>query len=144
MDTPPAAQSARTLVMIIEDESLLLQAVAKKFDAQDIETVTCEGGQQAFDYLASLPRLPDIIWLDFHLKDMNGVQFMGDLKKNEKWKGIPVVVVTNTATDDNIHNIMALGANKYVVKAEQRLDDIVALVVSMINKKQEPGVKLPS
>lgn len=127
-------------VMIIEDESLLLQAVSKKFQNQGIDTVTCEGGRQALDYLTSLPRLPTLIWLDFHLKDMSGVQLMSEVKKNDKWKDIPVVVVSNTATEKNIHDIMALGVQKYIVKADQRLDDIIALIISMMNKKEGPAV----
>jgi len=119
-------------LMVVEDESLLLQAIIKKLDTYKVKTVSCTNGGQAFDYLENLTQLPDLIWLDYHLKDMDGLEFMNKLKMREKWKDIPVVVVSNSASDDKVHNILGLGAKKYIIKAEHRLDDIIKTVLEII------------
>jgi two-component system chemotaxis response regulator CheY len=115
-------------VMIIEDEALLLLAISKKLSLAGIETISCTGGQQALDYLESIPQLPDAIWLDYYLKDMDGLEFMSKLKANEKWGKIPVVVVSNSANPDKIQGLLALGVKKYVLKATYRLDEIVRIL----------------
>ena len=119
-------------IMVVEDESLLLEAITKKLDLYKIKTVSCTSGNQAFDYLENFKQLPDLVWLDYHLKDMDGLEFMNKLKMRDKWKDIPVVVVSNSATDDKVHNILGLGAKKYIIKAEHRLDDIIKIVLEII------------
>ena len=119
-------------VMIVEDESLLLQAISKKMTILGMEAVSCLSAEQVIDYLNSLPELPDAIWLDYHLKEMDGLSFMRRLKENPTWTNIPVFVVSNSAGPEKVHNMLALGAVKYVLKAEHRLDEIIANIRTYI------------
>jgi CheY-like chemotaxis protein len=120
------------IIMIVEDETLLLQAITKKLKLSGLDVVSCASGQQAIDYLQNLDGLPDGIWLDYYLKDMNGLAFMQQLKENPKWSQIPVVVVSNSASPDKVHNMLGLGARKYILKAEYRLDEIVEIILGFI------------
>lgn len=122
-------------VMIVEDEDLLLQAVAKKLKLSGLNPVSCTGAEQAIDYLNSMSELPDAIWLDYHLKEMDGLSFMKKLKENPKWSTIPVVVVSNSATEEKVHNMLALGAKKYLLKAEYRLDEIIETIKEFVTKE---------
>lgn len=115
-------------IMVVEDESLLLQVISKKLKLSGMDVLSCASGQQAIDYLKNLKTLPDAIWLDYYLKDMNGLHFMNELKLNSKWSNIPVIVVSNSASPDKVNSMLGLGAKKYVLKAEYRLDEIVAMI----------------
>jgi len=122
--------------MVIEDEELLLQAISKKLASQKIEAITCTSAKQAFDYLKSIPELPDVIWLDYYLQDMNGLEFMRQMKKNDLWAKIPVVVVSNSASDEKKSSMLALGVDKYVLKAQYRLDEIIEMIREIISKEK--------
>jgi DNA-binding response OmpR family regulator len=115
-------------IMVIEDEEMLLQAISKKLTASDIEPLTCTTAKQAIDYLKSIDQTPDAIWLDYYLPDMNGLEFMNILKENEKWNKIPVVVVSNSASDQKKNAMLALGVKQYVLKAQYKLDDIIGII----------------
>ena len=132
-------------IMVVEDETLLLQAVSKKLKLSGLGVISCASGQQAIDYLQNLDRLPDAVWLDYYLKDMNGLAFMQQLKQNPKWSEIPVMVVSNSASPDKVHNMLGLGARKYILKAEYRLDEIVELILNFVKKDSEAasGAKTP-
>lgn len=119
--------------MVVEDETLLLQAITKKLKLSGMDVLSCASGQQAIDYLNSLDELPDAVWLDYYLKDMNGLAFMQELKQNPKWTDIPVLVVSNSASPDKVSNMLGLGAKKYILKAEYRLDEIIAMIRDFIN-----------
>ena len=119
-------------IMVVEDEELLLQAITKKLKLSGMDVLSCSSGQQGIDYLNSLDVLPDAIWLDYYLKDMNGLAFMQELKKNTTWTNIPVLVVSNSASPDKVNNMLALGAKKYILKAEFRLDEIIAMIRDFI------------
>lgn len=120
-------------IMVVEDEVLLLQAITKKLKLSEMDVLSCSSGQQAVDYLSSIDELPDAIWLDYYLKDMNGLAFMQEIKNNPKWSNIPVLVVSNSASPEKVHNMLGLGAKKYILKAEYRLDEIIAMMRDFIS-----------
>lgn len=125
-------------IMVVEDEDLLLRAITKKLEIQGMKTISCTRAEQALDYLNSMDELPDAIWLDYYLKgDINGLDFLRELKANESWKDLPVIVVSNTASDEKVKNMLALGANKYMLKAEHRLDEIVDSMKTFISDDDE-------
>lgn len=117
-----------SIVMIVEDENLLLQAISKKLKLSGIEPISCSSAKQAIDYLKEIEKLPNAIWLDYYLGDMNGLEFVKALKENPKWAKIPIVVVSNSASDKKVHNMLALGVEKYLLKAEYRLDEIIKII----------------
>jgi signal transduction histidine kinase/DNA-binding response OmpR family regulator/HAMP domain-containing protein len=54
-----------------------------------------ENGLVALDRLGTATRaVPDLILLDLMMPKMDGFEFLEEIRKNEKWKNIPVVVVT--------------------------------------------------
>lgn len=115
-------------VMVVEDEALLSKAILKKLRLAGLEVVSCREGQQALNYLQDFPDLPDIIWLDYYLTDMTGLDFVKKLKENPAWANIPVVVISNSAAVDKVQELQALGIKEYLIKAEHRLDDIIATI----------------
>lgn len=125
----------KTTIMVIEDEPLLLQAITKKLQFEGFEVLSCTGGQQALDYLNQISEMPNAIWLDYYLKDMNGLLFMEQLKSNDNWRKIPVLVVSNSAGPEKVKNMMELGANKYILKAEYQLDQIIKIMEELINNQ---------
>jgi CheY-like chemotaxis protein len=122
-------------ILVVEDEDLLLQAISKKLTLSGLHPVSCTSGEQALDYLNSFSELPDAIWLDYHLTGMDGLTFLEKLKENKKWKDIPVVVISNSASPEKVHDMLALGANKYLLKAEYRLDQIIDTVKEFVSGK---------
>jgi DNA-binding response OmpR family regulator len=128
-------------IMVVEDETLLLQAITKKLKLSGLDVISCASGQQAVDYLDNLDELPDAVWLDYYLKDMNGLAFMQTLKENPKWANIPVLVVSNSASPEKVHNMLGLGAKKYILKAEYRLDEIIEMIRDFIRDGDDGGDK---
>lgn len=119
------ADEPNRVVMIIEDETPLLLAIQKKLEHSGFETITARDGKQALDYLMNLKELPSLIWLDYYLPSMSGLEFLTEIKKHPRLAKIPVFVVSNTASPDKVETMMELGAHKYFLKAEKRLEEII-------------------
>lgn len=117
----------KTTIMVVEDEHMLLQAVAEKMKMEGIEVISCTSAEQAIDYLDNFEEAPDAIWLDYYLQGggMNGLELLEKFKQNEKWSKIPILVVSNTASDEKVTKMTALGIEKYFVKAEYDIQDLV-------------------
>ena len=72
--------------------------------------------------------LPDLILLDIVLPKINGFEVLKDLKGNDATKLIPVIVLTNLSQMGDIGKVMELGVTTYLVKSDQSLKDIAAIV----------------
>ena len=121
-------------IMVVEDEILLLQAISKKLELNGITAIPYSNGRDAIDYLDNLSKLPDAIWLDYQLKDMDGIEFMEHLKEKEAWAQIPVIVVSNSASKSKVHRMLTLGVRKYFLKAAHRLDELIPIVKQFIEE----------
>ena|SRR3989344_1796972 len=128
------------LVMIIEDEEALLQAISQKLTKSGFETITCTTATQALNYLKELRRLPDVIWLDYYLEDMDGLEFMNKMNENPEWKKLPVVVVSNSASPQKVQSMMDRGVKRYLLKADYQLKEIADILLEYTkNGKQKVG-----
>jgi len=121
--------------MVVEDEHLLLKAIERKLKLNNLNVIACETGAQALENLNKKTVLPDAIWLDYYLGDINGIEFMQKLHQNPKLADIPVLVVSNSANPDKVSKMMALGAKGYLLKADYRLDRLVSEIQSLISTK---------
>jgi len=124
--------NVKPIVLVVEDEDVLLQAIAQKLELEGLSCVSCTSGEQARDFLKNTDTLPAAIWLDYHLKDMDGLSFLSEVKANDAWAKIPVVVVSNSASPNKVHSMLALGANKYLLKAEHRLGEIIKVIKDFV------------
>lgn len=118
------------IILVVEDEKPLLDAIKIKLEKNGIDVVTARTVEQAKQYVVDLPKI-DAIWLDHYLLGKeNGLDFVAWCKEDEnaKCKLIPIFVVSNTASPDKVATYMSLGAKEYFIKANHRLDEIIAQI----------------
>lgn len=77
-----------------------------------------ENGRQALEYLeaASVKEIPSIIVLDLNMPELDGRQTLKRLKANPRYKNIPVVIVTTSASKMDKEICERLGAALYLTK----------------------------
>jgi len=80
--------------------------------AEALDFIYCRGKYEQRDVCS----LPKVVFLDLKLPKVSGLEVLRQLKKDEKTRSIPVVIVTSSREDPDIKQAYALGANSYVVK----------------------------
>lgn len=84
-------------ILVIEDEREIAMIMRMRLESLGYEVV------EAFDGVQGLKKAkgcsPDLILLDLVLPKMAGTQVLAELKKEEKYKKIPVIIVTGLAPD---------------------------------------------
>lgn len=112
-------------VLVLEDEKPLLEAIKCKLECSGFEVVTCRSVEQAESYLEDLKDVA-VIWLDHYLLGKkNGLDFVAQVKNDERFKTIPIFVVSNTASQEKVSSYISLGITKYFTKSDYRLDQII-------------------
>lgn len=100
---------------LIVDDSKVIRMVAKKILQElSFETQEAEDGKIALDIC--IKKLPDAILLDWNMPNMNGIDFLRELRKLPGGEA-PVVVFCTTENDiEHIQEAISAGANEYIMK----------------------------
>lgn len=119
-------------ILLLEDESALQKAIRIRLAKSGFVVKAVDNVKDAIKLLESSVNF-DGVWLDHYLLgSQNGLDFMVLLNANLKWKNIPVFVVTNSVSDDKVAKYKILGIEKYFVKSNNSLADIVGLIEDII------------
>jgi CheY-like chemotaxis protein len=125
------------VVLVVEDERPLAEAIRAKLETEGFEVATSRTVEQALNYLQELSHV-DAIWLDHYLLGKeDGLDFVAKLKSvGGAWNHIPVFVVSNTAGTEKIQSYINFGIEKYYIKAEHKLEDIINDIKSVLKKEE--------
>ena len=126
MSTPPT-------VLVIEDEEALQDAIKRKLGATGYTILSAMSAEAGLKILETVT--PNLIWLDLLLPGMGGFQFLETIRKQEKWKKLPVLVCSVSASPEKIHQAFQLNVIDYIVKSQYRLEDIVKKVTDLVEKQ---------
>lgn len=127
MERPQSSKSTSPIrILLVEDNDahvkLILRAFREDRLANPIHVVT--DGEQALDYLyrrgeyhdpAKSPR-PDMILLDLKLPKIDGLEVLQIVKEDDNLKDIPVVVLTSSTDERDVHEAYRHYVNSYIAK----------------------------
>jgi DNA-binding response OmpR family regulator len=119
-------------VLIIEDDPFLLKLYKEILSEAGIETEESVDGETGLKKVKD--RKPDLILLDIMLPKMNGLEVLEKLKEGQSSKDIPVIIITNLASEEDKKRANDLGAVRYMIKTEYEPDQVVALVKEILRQ----------
>ncbi len=79
-------------VLVVEDDPETRELLARTVSMEGHEVLTAENGRVALEQMHS--RKPCLVLLDLMMPEVDGFQFIDELKKRSEWNAVPVVVVT--------------------------------------------------
>ena len=126
--TQPSQQvPSRKKVLIVEDETMLADALETKFAHENFDVFKAGNGQIGLDMAKA--QKPDVILLDLMMPVMDGKTMLHKLREIQEFKFLPVVVLTNAGDVDNIRETKRYdNASAFLIKSNVNPDDIVQVV----------------
>ena len=101
--------------LIIEDDdtvrAILKRVLVNKFNITPLEAVNGQEGLSAVEN-----DMPDLILLDNMMPVMDGLSFLKNLRKEEKYKDIQILVITANDESDIVQEMIKLGISDYILK----------------------------
>lgn len=120
-------------VMWVEDDQFLSDLIARKLNQQKCKLLFSRTGEEAIEILEK--DQPDIVLLDLLLPGISGFEVLEHIKKSDKLKHIPVIVLSNFTQNNEIERTRALGASRFLTKATVILDDIVREIQNVLKEE---------
>lgn len=128
-------ENKKQKILIVEDEAILQKALQEILLQENYEVVSALNGELGLEMAVS--EIPDIILLDLIMPKMDGFEVLEGLKKNEKTKEIPIIILTNLGGTEDVQKALVLGATNYVVKADHDLSEIVKKIKGIIGQEKD-------
>lgn len=107
------------------------------------ESIIChcaENGDQALKMLKNQDRIPEVVFLDLNMPIMNGWECLKQLKLDDRYKEIPVIMISTSSYKNDMDAAESLGAICYFVKPNNFSD--LKQVLRLITSNLENGLKL--
>jgi two-component system alkaline phosphatase synthesis response regulator PhoP len=120
----------RKKIMIVEDDIFISDIYQMKFNQEGFEVFLAKNGVDALQQLQNV--LPDIILLDIMMPEMDGVETLKEIKKNEKLKNIPTIMLTNISEREKAQECFKYGLNDYLIKSNFTPSEVVVKINSLL------------
>jgi DNA-binding NtrC family response regulator len=125
-------------IMLIDDEVLFVETMAKRLASRSIETITAFSGKDGLEKLKENQNI-DVIILDVKMPGMNGIEALKEIKKLSPL--IEVILLTGHATIKSGIDGMKLGAYDFLTKPCD-IEEIVNKVEEATKKKRTHDEKI--
>jgi CheY-like chemotaxis protein len=84
-------------VLIVDDEQDILTYLSTLLEDNGYATALAKDGEEALKQVEAV--VPDLITLDISMPEKSGIKFYREIRTNDRWKQIPVIIVTGVSED---------------------------------------------
>ncbi len=102
-------------ILIVEDDVFISDIYQVKFSQEGYEVVVANNGVEALKKMESFQ--PDAILLDIIMPHMDGTETLKKIKSEERWKKIPIIMLTNISEKEKISESEKMGIDGYLIKS---------------------------
>lgn len=104
-------------VLIVDDSAAIRKILRRVLQQAEIPLGQIYEAGDGIEAVESLKKQPvQLILSDINMPNMDGLQFLTELKGNAEWKDVPVIMITTEGSQAKVLEAVQLGAAGYVRK----------------------------
>lgn len=120
-------------IMIVDDDPHTLEILRRWLQREGYVTVSAEDGPSCLQALEAEP--VEVIVLDVMMPGMDGLQVCERLRQNEKWREIPIILLTAKDDMETRSQGMMLGVSEYLTKPVNK-QDLFARLAAQVHARE--------
>ena len=102
--------------MVIDDSRAMRMILRRSLERFGFEVAQAENGKAALEQIQSGGSPVSLFLVDWNMPEMNGLEFVKNLRADPQFNSIPVMMVTTETEAEQISTALEAGANEYVIK----------------------------
>jgi DNA-binding response OmpR family regulator len=119
-------------LVVVEDDKFLRDLIVRKLTKEGFIVVAAEDGEIGIDAIRK--ELPQVVLLDILLPGISGFDVLEQIKKDEKLKDIPVIMLSNLGQKEEVDRALLLGAKDFLIKAKYTPGEIVTHIKDILKE----------
>ena len=117
-------------ILLAEDDRFLRRACETALTRRGLTVLAAADGEQALALIRS--ERPDLVLLDLLMPKKTGIEVLRELKADEAIRDIPVLILSNSSRELEMHDAEALGVVGYLIKANLSLQELADKIVAIV------------
>lgn len=113
----PEPMRRTPLVMIVDDSLTVRKITTRLLTRVGYEVITAKDGVDALEKLVDMT--PDVMLLDVEMPRMDGFELSKQLRRDNKTKNLPIIMITSRTAEKHRNYALELGVNEYMGKPYQ-------------------------
>jgi chemotaxis protein histidine kinase CheA len=127
----PQASVARAATVLVVDDSINTREIEKSIlEAYGYIVATAEDGEEAFE--KTRENLYDLVITDVEMPRLDGFSLTRRLRDDERYRNVPIIIVTSLEKDEDKKRGITVGANAYIVKGAFDQSNLIETVQTLI------------
>jgi CheY-like chemotaxis protein len=102
-------------VLVVDDDARNIFALTTVLENQDMEVVNATNGRQAIEIIENTPDL-SVVLMDIMMPDMDGYETMREIRKQSRFRTLPILALTAKAMKGDREKCLRAGASDYIAK----------------------------
>lgn len=124
-------------IMVVEDDASLREIYSIRVTAEGYEVVSAGDGEEAL--AVAVREKPDLILSDVMMPKISGFDMLDILRSTPETANIKVVMMTALSADDQRQRGERLGADRYLVKSQVGIEDVINAIHDVLGDKAVPA-----
>lgn len=129
-------------VMLVEDDNNLREIYEARMQAEGYDIVSAKDGEEAL--VIAKAEKPELIISDVMMPKISGFEMLDILRNTDGLKDVKVIMLTALGQADDQQRADRLGADRYLVKSQVTLEDIVNVAHQLLGDTPEPEPVAPA
>ena len=125
-----------TKIMLVEDDKSLREIYGIRLVAEGYEVVSAGDGEEAL--ALAVQERPDLVISDVMMPKISGFDMLDILRSTPETKDIKVIMMTALSSEDQRQRGENLGADRYLVKSQVGIEDVINAVHEVLGDKAAP------
>ena len=127
-------EGKKNKILIVDDDSFILDMYALKFNQNNFEVYTASSGLQVIEKLKAGLK-PDVILMDIIMPEMDGFEMLTKINVEKLSIDSIKIILSNKSEQSDIEQGVSLGVEGYIAKANSTPTEVIEQVVEILNKK---------
>jgi CheY-like chemotaxis protein/signal transduction histidine kinase len=102
-------------VLVVDDDARNIFALATLLENHEMEVITATNGRQAIELIRETSDL-SVVLMDIMMPDMDGYQTMREIRKDPRFRALPILALTAKAMKGDREKCLEAGASDYIAK----------------------------
>jgi PAS domain S-box-containing protein len=129
-------------ILIVDDDAEHRRRLSRVLEAEGWQVSEAENGRVGLERLAASE--PDLIVLDLMMPEMDGFEFLSELRNDQARRHVPVVVITAAELTDDDRARLNGGVERILQRSEFQPDDLLAEVRALVARSFERAERADS
>jgi len=117
-------------ILIIEDEEIISNLLAKKLSQVGYEVKTAFNGQEGLEILEQ--EKPDLVLIDIVMPKKDGFETISEVKGDPTLKDIPIIIISNSGQPVELDKAKEMGVNDWFIKTDFDPQEVIQKVKKQI------------